>query len=212
LAEQAWPAVHAPQLPLPSQVRLVPQLVPPILLLPSTHVIAPVEQEVTPFLQMLGLPVHAAPAVQATQVPAPLQTMLVPQLIPPALLPPSRHVVAPVAQEMTPFLQTLGLLAQGIPGVQSGPQRPAPLQNWLVPQIDPGGLLAPSTQTRTPVAHEVMPALQTFGLLLHACPAVHAPQVPAPLQTWFVPQLVPAAFAAPLMHVALPVAHDATPS
>jgi hypothetical protein len=167
---------------------------------------------------------------------------------------------------MTPFLQTLGLLAQGIPGVQSGPQRPAPLQNWLVPQIDPGGLLAPSTQTRTPVAHEVMPALQTFGLLLHACPAVHAPQVPAPLQTklgpqpvpggllapstqtgdpvvqivvpflqrfglplhawpaahapqvpaplqtWFVPQLVPAAFAAPLMHVALPVAHDATPS
>jgi len=45
LFEQLWPAVQAPQLPLPSQTRLVPQLVPPILLLPSAQVIAPVAQE-----------------------------------------------------------------------------------------------------------------------------------------------------------------------
>jgi len=42
---QLWPAVQLPQLPLPSQTWLVPQLVPPILLLPSAQVIAPVEHE-----------------------------------------------------------------------------------------------------------------------------------------------------------------------
>jgi len=43
--EHVWPAVHEPQLPLPSHTRLVPQLVPPGLLLPSAQVIAPVMQE-----------------------------------------------------------------------------------------------------------------------------------------------------------------------
>ena len=42
---QLWFAVHAPQLPLPSQTWLVPQLTPPILLLPSAQAIAPVAQE-----------------------------------------------------------------------------------------------------------------------------------------------------------------------
>jgi hypothetical protein len=37
--------VQAPQLPLPSQTMLVPQVMPPILLLPSAQAIAPVEQE-----------------------------------------------------------------------------------------------------------------------------------------------------------------------
>jgi len=43
--EHVWPAVHEPQLPLPSHTRLVPQLVPPGLLPPSAQVIVPVMQE-----------------------------------------------------------------------------------------------------------------------------------------------------------------------
>ena len=45
LVVQLPPAVQEPQLPLPSHTRLVPQLVPPILLLPSAQVIDPIPQE-----------------------------------------------------------------------------------------------------------------------------------------------------------------------
>ena len=96
--------MHTPQLPLPSHTMLVPQLVPPILLLPSAQVIEPVVQEETPFLQMLGLPVHAPPAVQGTHAPEPLQTMFVPQLVPAALFVSSRQVWTPVLHEVMPFL------------------------------------------------------------------------------------------------------------
>jgi hypothetical protein len=47
--------------------------------------------------------------VQATQTPVPLQTMLVPQLIPGDLLPPSVQVMAPVEQVVVPFRQAFGL-------------------------------------------------------------------------------------------------------
>jgi hypothetical protein len=40
---------------------------------------------------------------------------------------------------------------------------------------------------------------------------VHATHPPEPLQTRLLPQLVPAAFALPLVHVDMPVEHDATP-
>src|SRR5438874_691350 len=82
------------------------------LLLPSTQVWLPVAQEVTPFLQTLGFPVQALPAVQATQAPVPLHTMFVPQPVPAALSPPSMQVCAPVTQEVMPFLQTLGFEVQ----------------------------------------------------------------------------------------------------
>jgi len=42
-------------------------------------------------------------------------------------------------------------------------------------------------------------------------PAVQLMHWPTLLQTMFVPQLVPAAFAVPFVHVAMPVEHDATP-
>src|SRR5438876_1128453 len=54
LVVQALPAVQPTQLPLPSHTRLLPQLVPADLLLPSTQVIVPLEQDVEPFLQMFG--------------------------------------------------------------------------------------------------------------------------------------------------------------
>ena len=46
-----------------------------------------------------------------------------------------------------------------------------------------------STQTATPVTHEVAPVLQWF-VGWQAVPAVHAPHVPV-LQTMFVPHDVP---------------------
>ena len=49
-------------MPVPLQTMLVPQLTPGDLLPPSTQVIAPVAQEVVPFLQLVGLPVHDWPA------------------------------------------------------------------------------------------------------------------------------------------------------
>jgi hypothetical protein len=53
--------------------------------------------------------VQAPPAVHETQVPWPSQTMFVPQLVPAALEVPSTQVMAPVAQELVPFLQLFGL-------------------------------------------------------------------------------------------------------
>jgi len=47
--------------------------------------------------------------VQATQIPEPLQTMLVPQLTPGDLLLPSVQVIAPVMQVVVPFRQVFGL-------------------------------------------------------------------------------------------------------
>src|SRR5438034_1009157 len=133
---QAWFAVQAPQLPFPSQTRLVPQLRPPILLLPSTQVWAPVAQENVPFLQTLGLVVQEPPAVHETQVPEPLQTKFVPQLTPGALFVSSAQVWAPLEQEVAPFLQMLGLVAQAPPAVQAM-QPPEPLQTMLAPQLVP---------------------------------------------------------------------------
>jgi hypothetical protein len=190
---------------------LVPQLVPADLLLPSMQVWAPVVQEVVPFLQMLGLVVHDEPAVQATQPPEPLQTWLVPQLVPGDLLPPSTQVRAPVAQEVVPVLQAVGLVVHDEPAVQAT-QPPEPLQTWLVPQPTPGALfVVASTQVVAPVAHEVVPFLQAVGLVPHEIPAVQEMHPPAPSQTRFDPQEVPAIFAVPLTHVCAPDVHEAVP-
>jgi hypothetical protein len=51
---------------------------------------------------LLGLVVHAAPAVQGTQLPALLQTMLVPQGVPDAFCVLLLHVIAPVMQLVMP--------------------------------------------------------------------------------------------------------------
>src|SRR5947208_10396605 len=72
------------------------------LLPPSMQVWAPVMQEVTPFLQTLGFVVQEAPAVHATQVPALLHTMLVPQLVPAAFCVLLLHTIVPVVQLVTP--------------------------------------------------------------------------------------------------------------
>jgi hypothetical protein len=72
---------------------------------PSMHIDVPVTQDVTPLRHSDGLLVHACPAVHDTQVPVPLHTRLVPQLVPAAVLPVSRQRGAPVVQSVTPVLQ-----------------------------------------------------------------------------------------------------------
>src|SRR5260221_41973 len=108
--------MQLPFLHMSPKVQAMPSLQPVRsgLLPPSMQVCAPVTQEVTPFLQTLGFEVQEPPAVQATQVPAPLQTMFVPQPVPAALLPASTQVWAPVAQDVVPVLQALGLLVQEV--------------------------------------------------------------------------------------------------
>jgi len=162
-----------------------------------------------PFLQTLGLPVHAPPAVQATQAPAPSQTMLVPQLVPADLLPPSTQVCAPDEHEVVPFLQTLALVVQAAPAVHDT-QLPEPLHTWFMPQAAPAAVLPPSTQVMAPLEHEVVPVLQAVGLPVHAWPAVQATHMP-PLQTMLVPQLTPGALLLPSTQVIAPVVHAVVP-
>jgi hypothetical protein len=99
---QVCPAVQPMQAPMPLQTMFVPQLTPPILLPPSMQVCEPVEQVVVPLLQGFGLPVQEMPAVQATQPPPPLQTMLVPQPVPAIFGAPFTHIDMPVEQDAVP--------------------------------------------------------------------------------------------------------------
>src|SRR6185503_4002502 len=67
-------AVHAPQVPLPSQTMLVPHVVPAILLAPSVHVWVPVAHDDVPLLHGLGLVAHGWLGLQVTQAPLPSHT------------------------------------------------------------------------------------------------------------------------------------------
>jgi hypothetical protein len=69
----------------------------------STHVSAPVEQEVSPVRQKVGFVVQTRPAVQAMQPPVPLQTWFTPQRVPPGFgVAVFSQVSEPVAQDVTP--------------------------------------------------------------------------------------------------------------
>jgi hypothetical protein len=202
---------HATHVPTREQTIPAPQLVPGAWKVLSTQVIAPVAQEVMPDQQTLGFVVQAAPAVHATQMPAPLQTMSGPQVTPAGLLAPSVQVVVPPLQVVTPCLHTLGLPVQLTLAMQ-GPQKPAPSHIRPVPQTVVDGLGVPSTQVMMrPDAQDVTPFRHIDGLVVHACPAVHATQVPDPLQTRLVPQVVPAAVSPPSRHCAVPVLQSTTP-
>ena len=85
---------------------------PGALLPPSTQTGPPVVHEIIPFLQMPGLVMHAMPAVQETQLPALLQTMLVPQLAPVSFCAPLLQTIIPLLQLVTPSRQGSGLPVQ----------------------------------------------------------------------------------------------------
>ena len=66
--------------------------------------------------------------------------------------------------------------------------------------------------TGEPVVQEIAPALHLLGLAMQLMPELHAAQVPAGVQTWFVPQLDPGeSLLAPSTHTALPVVQEVTP-
>ena len=200
-------AKHTP----PLQTRPGPQLAPASGTAVSMHVEAPVRHEVLPTLQGSGLFVHARSATQATQ-PPPLQTMSVPQLRPlVAFAALSTQVAAPVEQEVTPALHRVGLTEQAFPSVQS---RQAPfLQTWLLPHAVPSAALTESMHLCAPVAHEVVPILQTVGLVEQLIAAAQLTQRADALQTRSVPQLVPAsACVVASTQAAEPPAHDSVPS
>jgi hypothetical protein len=210
LVEQFAFGVQVAQLPLPSQTMLAPQLVPPDLLLPSTQVCAPVAQEVTPVLHVFGLVVHGCPALHAAQVPLPSQTMPTPQLVPAAVLAPSVQVVAVPLHVVLPCLQAVGLPVQ-LWFATHAPQKPLPSHIWPPVHAVVADLGVPSTQVCAPVVQAVTPFRQIEGLLVHAAPAVHETQVPSPLHTWFVPQVVPAAVLPLSTHLGAPEAQSMTP-
>ena len=81
-------------------------------MLPSAQTGVPVVHEIIPFLQKVGLVVHAMPAVQETQLPALLQTKLVPQLAPGAFCVSLLQTIDPLLQLVTPVKQGSGLPVQ----------------------------------------------------------------------------------------------------
>ena len=119
------------------------------------------------------------------------------------------HVIVPVVQDVVPFLQAVGLVVQPVPAVQA-PQTPEPLQTMFVPQLVPAALLVPLMQVIEPVVQDVVPFLQTVGLVVHAVPAVHPPQTPT-LQTRFVPHVVPFATFPVSAQTGTPVTHEVAP-
>lgn len=170
----------------------MPQLVPATFIVPSTHACAPVVQDVTPDAHALGLPVHDCPAVQATHVPLPSQTMPAPHDAPAVRLLKSSHTGVPVVQLVIPVLHGFGLVVQFVFAAQAT-HVPVALHTMLVPQLDPGPLLLfVSAQVGAPVVHDVVPALQGLGLVAHDWPAAQATHAPPPSQTWPTPQFVPA--------------------
>jgi hypothetical protein len=142
---------------------LVPHDVPADRLPKSRQTGAPVKQLVMPVLHGVGLVEQFAFAVQAAQVPDPLHTMLVPQVVPPARSASSTQVWAPVAQEVVPVLHMFGLVAHDCPEAQAT-QPPLPSQTMPTPQLVPAAVFAPSTQLVCVPVHVVFPCLQTPGL------------------------------------------------
>lgn len=92
------------------------------------------------------------------------------------------------------------------------PQLPLPSHTCPAPHIVPAALLVPSTHCEAPVEQLVMPFLQPeVGFVVHAMFATHVTQLPPGLQTWFMPQLVPAARFPESTQACTPVVHAVTP-
>jgi hypothetical protein len=211
LPVHAAPATHALHVPVASQTLSAPQLVPVDFWTSSTHAWAPVAHEVRPVKHGFGFVLHDRPAVHETHPAALLQTRLVPQEAPAGRAAESTHVVEPATHEVTPVLHGLGLPVQALPAVHA-PQKPFMSQTWLLPHIVPALRGAPSTQACAPVEHDVTPTWQSVpGFVVQPASAMHETHAPLPLQTWFVPQPMPAVAALASMHALVPVAQLVVP-
>jgi hypothetical protein len=157
------PAVQSTHAPLPSQTLLLAQVVPAERFPKSRQTGAPVWQLMMPVLHAFGFVEQFMLGVHAPHAPPPSQTMLVPQLVPPALAVPSTQVWAPVAHDVTPFLHAVGLVVQGWPALQPT-QAPLPSQTMPTPQLVPAAVFAPSVQVVALPLQVVFPCLQGLGL------------------------------------------------
>src|SRR5438876_658523 len=107
------------------------------------------------------------------QLPLPLQTWPLPQLVPPGAL-VWVQTGAPVEQLIVPGLQVV----PQVPDVQAL-QAPLPLHTMLVPHVVPAGAFVMS-QTGAPVVQLAVPGLHVVP---HDAPAVQATQLPVASQT-----------------------------
>lgn len=203
--------MQAPQKPFASQTWVAPHDVPAAFAGPSTQLSTPVAQEETPSRQIEELVVQAADAVQATQAPAPLQTWLLPQLVPAPVFERSRQRAAPVEQSLTPLLQgKVGLAVQGALATQAM-HCPFPLQTRLEPQLTPPPMLAESLQLGE-APQTVSPTLQGAPVLVaQTDPDEQLTQAPA-LQILSTPHEVPVDALASSKHWGTPVAQDSAPT
>jgi hypothetical protein len=131
---------------------------------------------------------------------------------------PLGHIVCPVGQTLQSVpavLQPLGQLIVVVTQAWAWLHIAAdvsvlPVHDCAAPQVVPTALFPLSTQTETPVWHDVLPSLQ--GLVgEQVTPAVHGTQLPV-RQTMLVPQVFPSAAFVPVsVHTAAPVSQVSVP-
>jgi len=114
--EHAAPSMHVMHAPEPSQIWLLPQLVPPGLFGPSMHAGTPLPHSSCPSRQAFELPVHAPPCAQSMHAPAGLQTLSVPHGEPAIrCIAVSVHAGAAPLQSSAPTTQRFGFVPHGLP-------------------------------------------------------------------------------------------------
>lgn len=153
----------------------------------SMHSPPPVPQE-NELFNAVQVPLHCSmhPNEHETlpQTPWASQTALPPHGVPQGRMAvESMQTGAPELQEMTPSTQAFGFPEQLPPAVQDT-QAPLPLHTRLLPHEVPAARgVVPFTQTGPPLAQEVTPCRQGFGLPEQPAPSLHDTQVPLPLHT-----------------------------
>jgi hypothetical protein len=138
-------------------------------------------QSVVPGLHWLP---QDAPPVQATHMPLPSQTWLVPHIVP-AMAFVWLQTTAPVVQLVTPGLQVVPQAAL----IVQARQVPLASQTWLVPQDEPADMSFWPVQVGAPPLQSKVPGLQADP---QAALIMQATQLPLPSQTMPPPQDVPA--------------------
>lgn len=145
------------------------------------HTGAPELHAMTPDAQRVPVGRQTAPAVHGTQAPEPLHTPPE-QLVPAAALPLALHTGAPVPHAMVPARHGLPEGAQLEPAAHAT-QLPEPLHTMPAPQLAPAGTFEEAMHTGAPEVHTVVPCWHGLPGGVHAAPALHATQAPAPLHT-----------------------------
>ena len=206
VGEQAASALQVAQTWSAEQYWLEPQLAPAGSQLSGTHTDEPVAQEVNDVEAQRLSAAQSAPAVQALQMPVPLQTWLGPQVTPGATGVVSTQTGVPVVQEVVPFMQ--GFVGVHAVPLAQGRHWPLAVQTAPTPQVVPGGRKPVSVQTGEPDPQAMVPPVEQGLPVEQVAPAVQAVQAPDDEQTWSVPQEVPGATYARSVQTAAPVEHS----